>query len=166
MRAAVEAYDTLMRGRPDYGKETEEYAAGFTDTLSHLNDEQLAWLTHPTEGLHTVCKFLPTPADVFDFLREKQARLDAVKPSKTTYKKIEDDPDAPWNRETDFERKKRVVAESLGYNPEERRAIHRTVNAKLVPPTRDDLDNLKLKTPPGPITPQLRALLEQQDGAP
>jgi hypothetical protein len=88
------------------------------EVLSHLTDTEMAALTSPRDGLHTVCRYLPTPADVHGFLRDLEAKKRQFESAPTSWKKIEDDPNAPWNQETDAARKRRVVQELLGYDPE------------------------------------------------
>jgi hypothetical protein len=163
MKVAMEAYELLMRGRPDYGRETTEYAVGITETLSWLTDEEIEWITDPREGLHTIgeySKFLPQPNDIHDFLRAKRARIEAARPARTTYRRLNAD-SGPWDKETDYERKARVVRELLGYNPSP--GAHRTEpKRELVPPTEEDLKNLRLKTPPAPPSKYLIAMLEAE----
>jgi hypothetical protein len=108
--------------------------------------------------LHTVCKFLPTAADVHEFLRVRRAKAEQFKPAHTPYHRLVEEP-GPWDCETDAERKARVVRELLGYNPQDR---GKPEKRDLVPPTAEDLANLKLKTPPAPITKELRAKLEAE----
>lgn len=159
MEKAIATYRALMRGRPDYGKESPDYAVGITETLSYLTDEEMAWLLDPREGIKTFSqysKYLPQPNDIHEFLREKRARMEAVKPARTTYRRLTDDP-GPWDQETDYERKARVVRELLGYNPSPK-AQELEPKRTLVPPTEQDLKNLRLKTPPGRPT---RELIEQ-----
>lgn len=160
MRRAADAYETLLRGRPDYGKESTEYAVGLTETLSYLTEEELEWITNPRDGLATVCKFLPTAADVHEFLRERRAKLEQFKPAHTAYRRLNDDK-GPWDKETDYERKARIVKELLGYNPSPK-AQQTEAKRELVPPTEEDLKNLKLKTPPAPPSKYLIAQLEAE----
>ncbi len=150
--------ESLLKGRPDTGREGPEYLAGMIETLAWLTDEERAWLTHPRDGLHTVCKFLPTAADVHEFLRNKRAKAEEFKPAHTPYKRLAEEP-GPWDRETDAERKARVVRECLGYNPQDR---GKPQPRDLVPPSAEDIANLKLKTPPAPPSPYLINLLKQQ----
>lgn len=151
---------TLMKGRPEIQTENSKYLAEMVESLSHLTDSELAALTHPRSGLHTVCKFLPTPADVHAFLRDREERLKAVMPAPTTYKRLNvDDPDAPWNRETDAERKRRVVRETLGYDPDARGHHGKR---SLTAASAEDVANLRLKTPAAPPSPQLIAKLEAE----
>lgn len=154
-----EALKILLKGRPDTDRESPKYLAGMVEVLAHLTDEELGWLTHPRDGLHTVCKYLPTPADVHEFLRERRARIEQFRPAPTAWRKIEDDPDAPWNRETDAERKRRVVRETLGYDPDARGHHGKRT---LTPVSAEDVANLRLKTPAAPPSPQLIAKLEAE----
>lgn len=160
MEKAIAAYRTLMRGRPDFGKESPDYAVGLTETLSYLTDEELAWVTHPRDGLSTVCKFLPTAADIYEFIRNKRAKQDEFKPAHTNYRRLTEE-HGPWDEETDYERKARVVRELLGYNPSPK-AQHIETRRELVPPTPQDLRNLKLKTPPAPPSVYLLELLRRE----
>jgi hypothetical protein len=141
-----------MRGRPDYGNEPPEYAAGFTETLSHLTDEELAWVCDPREGVQTRCKFLPTPADVFEVIRDRRARLEAVRIPKSSWPDLVPDRDEPLTV-SEVDRRKAHVLKVLGYNPA--RPSER-VKPPLTEATAEDLAALKLKTPAGPITRQLR----------
>jgi hypothetical protein len=147
----------LLKGRPDTGREDPAYVAGMVEILAWLTDQERAWLTHPREGLHTVCKFLPTAADVHEFLRNKRAKAEEFKPPHTAYRRLAEE-SGPWDLETDAERKARVVRELLGYNPGP--AFQKTEQKRaLVPPTAEELANLKLKTPPAPPSPYLIAQL-------
>lgn len=157
--AAKTALSNLMKGRPDTNAENPKYLAEMVESLAHLTDQELAWLTSPRDGLHTVCKFLPTPADVHQFLREKREKLEQFKPAATSWRKIEDNPEAPWNRETDAERKRRLVLEVLGYDPDNRG--HQQKPA-LTEPSDADVKNLKLTTPTKPISKELRENLQAQ----
>lgn len=158
---ATNTLETLLKTRPDFGKETPEYITAMVQSLSWLSPEEHGWLTHPREGLHTVCKFLPTAADVHEFIRDKRARLEAVQPAPTTYRKFEPEAPGPWDRETDFERKKRVVREFLGYDPANPVAAPKR---DLVAPTDDEARSVfkGLKTPPAPPSKYLVAFLERQ----
>lgn len=156
---ATESLQTLLAARPDTGREEPDYLAAMVKTLSWLTPEEHAWLTHPREGLHTLCKFLPTPADVHEFLRARRARLEAVQPAPTTYRRLAAEESGPWDQETDYERKRRVVREALGYNPEKADIVAKRT---LTAPTDEEVRNLRLKTPAGPISSQLKAKLESE----
>jgi hypothetical protein len=163
MEKAIATYRFLMRGRPEYGKESPDYAVGLTETLSYLTDEEIGWLTDPREGLHTRCKFLPTAADVFELLRERKAKKEQFKPAHTHYKVLKPDDTGPWP-ETEAERRASVVQQYLGYNPKTK-GTQLEKKRTLEPATADDIKNLKLKTPPAPPSKHLIAMFEK-DGWP
>lgn len=129
------------------------------ESLAYLSDEEMAWLTHPRDGLHTVCKYLPTPADVHQFLRDRRAKAEQFQPAPTSWRKIIDDPDAPWNLEIGVERKRRVVAEKLGYDPDRAGADARR-NAALQ--SDGDVSVVNLKTPAALPSQDLLNLLRAQ----
>ncbi len=157
MRAAADAYDFLMRSRPDYGKEDLDYARGFTETLSYLSDEELAWVTHPRDGLHTVSKFLPTAADLFDFLRKKREPFEKFKAFGKPL--AEREPSEPELTVSEIERRKKIVRETLGYDPMDK---YKTVKRELTEATKEDLDSITLKTPAKPVSEELKRLLWEQ----
>lgn len=136
--------ELLLKGRPDSDREDERYLSGMIEMLSYLTDEEMAWTTDPREGVHTRCKFLPTPADVHELIREKRARLDAVRLPKSTWKTFEPDFDSDKPLpESERERRAKVVFQALGYNPVERRK-DKTFKRELTEPTAEDIANLKV----------------------
>lgn len=159
LRLGTDALKLLLKGRPDTRVENPKYLGEMVECLAWLSPVELAWLVDPRTGLQTTLKYLPTPADVHTFIRETRARKEQFVPPPTGWRKIEDDPDAPWNRETDFERKKRVVREALGYNPDHVGAL---ATRTLTPATAKDIGNLRLKTPAAPPSPQLISKLEAE----
>lgn len=73
-------------------------------------------VTNPATGIATVSRYLPSVADIHDFLRKEQARHEQYRPH-TFYKKLESfDVEQP-----PLERRKQVVMETLGYNPQDRK---------------------------------------------
>ena len=86
--------------------------------------------------------------------------MEQFKPAHTVYRRLNEDK-GPWDKETDYERKARVVKELLGYNPSPK-AQQTEAKRELVPPTAEDLRNLKLKTPPAPPSRYLIAMLEAE----
>ncbi len=137
--------------------ETADWTVAITETLSYLTEEELAWISHPREGLATVCKFLPQPADIHEFLRERLAKAEQFRPAHTAYRKLNED-HGPWEAETDFERKKRVVEELLGYNPMKvGKAPLRDLVNKEIP-----ADASQLKTPAAPASKYLLAHIEER----
>lgn len=147
----------ILSAYPDYGKAPPDYIVGFIEAVSYLPPDDIAALTHPTEGLVTRCQYLPTIADVHNLLRERKAKAEQFKtfPPKNLFKYDRDDPDY---QEPDYARRRRVVRECLGYNPGDTSAPKR----ELTLPHDDEVRSLRLKTPAAPITPQLRALLERE----
>ena len=133
------------------------------ESLSYLNEEELAVILHPINGVIARTKFLPTFADISAVLVEHRAKQEQFKPAHTQYKRLTEE-QGPWEKETDYERKARVVKELLGYNPSAK-AQQLEPKRELVPPTAEDLRNLKLKTPPAPPSRELIAFLKA-DGWP
>lgn len=159
MDEARKAAKKILGAYPDYGKAPPEYIVGFAEALSYLSPDELAVVLHPKEGVATRCQYLPTIADIHAVLRDAKARREQFKPAHTNYRRLNEDA-GPWDQETDFERKKRVVMECLGYNPDDqgRPAEKRTFTA----PDEATVRNLKLKTPPAGPSPYLIALLQEQ----
>jgi hypothetical protein len=159
LQAARKTLSTLMKGRPETSIENPDYTAEMVEVLSHLTPDEHQALTEPRDGLQTVSRYLPTPADVHGFLRDRRARLDAIRPAATTYKKLQiDDPKAPWNLPVDPERKRCIVEKHLGYDPDRKPAGPRV----FTPPTAEDMANLRLNRPPAPPSPYLLKLLQEQ----
>lgn len=146
----------LLKGRPDTTAENPKYVAEMVECLAYLTDDELAAITEPRSGLHTVCRYLPTPADVHGFLRDAKARQEASRPAPTTWRKLEGE-SGPWDLETDYQRKRRVVRELLGYDPESKPGPR-----TLTRPTPADLSTLELQTPPAGPSAHLTQTLRQQ----
>ena len=163
MEAGKRAAKKIISSFPDYGKAPPEYVVNLAESLSYLNDEELAVVLHPLNGVAARTKFLPTFADISAVLVEHRAKQEQFKPAPTQYKRLTEE-QGPWEKETDYERKACVVRELLGYNPSHK-AQQLEPKRDLVPPTAEDLRNLKLKTPSGPISRQLREKREA-DGWP
>jgi len=160
MDAGRRAAKKILSGFPDYGKAPPEYVVNLAESLSYLSEEELAIVLHPVKGVAGRTKFLPTFADIMAVLNEHRATKEQFQPAHTTYRRLNDD-SGPWDKETDYERKARVVRELLGYNPSP--GAHRTEpKRELVPPTEEDLKNLRLKTPPAPPSKYLIAMLEAE----
>lgn len=160
MEAGKRAAKKLISSFPDYGKAPPEYVVNLAESLSYLNEEELAVVLHPLNGVVARTKFLPTFADISAVLVEHRNRQEQFKPAHTQYKRLTEE-SGPWDKETDFERKARVVRELLGYNPSPA-AQHLEAKRELVPPAEEDLRNLKLKTPPAGPSPYLIAYLKAE----
>ena len=75
-------------------------------------------------------------------------------------RKLEAIEKGPWDEETDYERKQRVVREKLGYNPDATVQTKRT----LEPPSASDVAEVMadLKTKPAPPSEYLKRALRRQ----
>lgn len=136
----------MLSSFPDYGKAPPEYVVNLAESLSYLSDEELAVVLHPLNGVAARTKFLPTFADISAVLVDHRAKQEQFKPAHTQYKRLTEE-HGPWDEETDYERKARVVKELLGYNPleHERKAEPRSFE----PPSEEEVRNLRLKSPQG-----------------
>ncbi len=159
--SARKAAKKILGGYPDYGKAPPEYIINFAEALSYLTADELAAVTDPRNGVASRCQFLPTIADIHALLRERKDKAEQFKPAHTNYHRLNEEK-GPWDRETDFESKARLVKELLGYNPSPKAQKPEDVKRTFVAPTAEDMSNLKLKTPPAPPSPQLVALLKEQ----
>ena len=137
----------FLRGRPTTEREDARYVADMVQALAWVTPEEHSWLTDPRNGIATKCRFLPTPADVFEFIREKQAKVDQFKPgwspsSGPIIKASEYDP------RPEASLRKAQVRALLGYDP----IVGRDAKVKrdLAPATDDDLDELKRRTKDSP----------------
>lgn len=161
LKDGAAAAKAILSRYPDYGKAPPEYLAGFSEALACLDKADLEFLAHPLHGLSTRCRFLPTIADAHALLAERRAKAEQFRPVYSALHKVKPDaPDAPWNRETDFARKRRVVREYLGYDPDDGRQP--PPPRELVPPSDEEVRSLRRQTPPAPVTPQLVRLLARQ----
>ena len=73
------AVERIFKGRPEIRTENDNYLAGLTETLKALTPQELEWVSDIRDGIQTRCKFLPTPADIFELIREKVAARDKIK---------------------------------------------------------------------------------------
>lgn len=161
MDLARTAAKRILSAYPDYGKAPPEYIINFAEALSYLTESEIEVVLDIRSGVVSRCQFLPTIADVHELLREHEKGQAQFARTDSGYTRFGQD-FGPWDDETDYERKRRVVREALGYNPGEKGRIEKR---ELVPPTAEDLKNLKLKTPAAPASKYLIALLKA-DGWP
>lgn len=162
VEAAKTATKRIMSCFPDYGKAPPDYMVALMDCLTWLSPEELAWVTDPRNGLTTVCKFLPTPGDVHEFIRAKREKAEQFRSHPTSgYKRLMDE--APDPRPPTLEERKAVVLRGLGYDPQQRTSPKR----ELMEPTAAEVEFTiaNLKTPSEPISDELRQLLAEQDAA-
>ena len=120
----------------------------------------MAIVLHPVTGVAARCKFLPTFADIMAVLNEHRTKQEQFQPAHTQYKRLAEET-GPWDRETDYERKARVVRELLGYNPSPK-AQKIESKGELVPPTDEDWANIKLTILPAPPSRYLIDQLEAE----
>ena len=144
MDAGRKAAKKILSAYPDYGKAPPEYVVNLAESLSYLNEEEMAVVMHPLNGVTARCKYLPTFADIAAALQDHKNKQEQFKPAHTQYKRLTDEK-GPWDEETDYERKARVVQELLGYNPMERGVV--ASPRSFEPPSAEDMKNLKLKSP-------------------
>ena len=154
----------ILSNYPDYGKAPPEYLLTLSETLASLTTSEIVWLCDPDDGLATVCKYLPTTADIHDFLKAKRAKAEQFKSARERfgdagYRYLSDDRGAVVV-ESSPERRKQVVKELLGYDPMKPTAPKR----ELVNPTAAEVDITvsSLKTEARPISPEFRAHLEAE----
>ena len=161
MEEARQSVKRMLSSYPDYGRAPAEYLLTLTEFVAGLTEIEKSIVFDWKNGVTARTKFLPTIADMTEVINEFTAKRKQFEPAHTAYRRFE--PEAPLPpEETDLERRKRVVQELLGYNPQ---AKDTPVKRVLVPPTAEDLANLKSKLPPpGPPTRELREVIARQDG--
>ena len=130
------------------------------ESLSYLSEADLAVVLHPLNGVAARSKFLPTFADIAACLQDHKNKQEQFQPAHTQYKRLAEET-GPWDRETDYERKARVVRELLGYNPSPK-AQKIEAKGELVPPTDEDWANIKLTILPAPPSRYLIDQLEAE----
>ncbi len=161
MEAGKRAAKKIISSFPDYGKAPPEYVVNLAESLSYLSEVELAVVLHPLNGVAARCKFLPTFADISAVLVEHRAKQEQFAPAHTQYKRLTE-ARGPWDEETDYERKARVVKELLGYNPSPKAQQMEGAKRVLVPPTEEEVRNLRLKTPPSPPSEYLLRQLREE----
>lgn len=95
---ATRAAESILRGYPQSDQRANmEFMTELTKLMATLTSEELGWIMDPREGIKARCKFLPTPADIMELIREKCAARDAVTASEPRgYEKFEP---SPWTEE-------------------------------------------------------------------
>lgn len=151
MEAGRRAAKKILASYPDYGKAPPEYVVNLAESLSYLKADDLAVVLDPLNGVAARCKFLPTFADICAVLQDHKNRQEQFQPTPTQYKRLEVER-GPWDQETDFKRKRRVVQECLGYNPDARGA---PAKREFTAPSPDEVRALNLKIPPAPPSREL-----------
>jgi hypothetical protein len=123
------------------------------ECLSDLAVNDFLSVTNPRTGIHTICKFLPSVAEVHEFIRLEHERRDQFKPAHTTYHRFAAEPeiDIP-----PLERRKQVVRETLGYDPQHQR---RKEEPAFKPGPSIHGDHRDLQTPARPASDELKRLI-------
>lgn len=148
-----------MSNYPDSGRENHGYIVRLIEALAWLTQAEVDEVMHPRTGLATVCKFLPTPADVHAFLKAKRAERERFEPAPTGWAKLKpDEPPADW--QPDPERRKAFVRSTLGYDPSTKRGTVGMADATAI----GDLPRgpLELRMPAKPASDELKELLASQ----
>lgn len=131
-----------------------------TEFIAYQIPEVQEALAHPLTGIATKCKYLPTIADLKQFIEDRARRLNPTPRAYPLFKRGEGDPPDM----ADADRRKAQVLAELGYDPAKPKAERR---APLDPGILDAIEENRwsskdLKTPAAPISPELRALLIEQ----
>lgn len=112
--AAIKTFEACV----DFGKtDTTALLATVSEYLAGLDPKMLERVTGLKEGILLKTKFLPTVADFHELVKELEAKDIQFKPH-THYRYLEPDNST---EETPLERRKQVVINALGYNPQDRK---------------------------------------------
>lgn len=114
-------------------------------------------MAHPLTGVATKCKYLPTIADLKQFVEDRFKRLNT---RSTTYKYLKPGEGDPLDMAT-AEKRKATVLETLGYDPSQ------PYERKREPLPAGIMDAIEegrwssanLKTPPAPPSAELKTLV-------
>jgi hypothetical protein len=117
-RQAKAATARLLANWPESHREGPEYLAALTACLAHLDAEEIEALIHPATGLATRLKYLPTPADVAGFLAPMRAHKARMAERARRDREIEAFMQKETGPEIPPERRKEIVRNALGYDPE------------------------------------------------
>lgn len=110
---ATETAKRMLKVYPDYSKSPPDYLAAIVSILSTYPRHTQNRLADLKTGIPGKCTYLPTVADIVKLAES----YESARPSHTFYKKFE-----PDNfKEEPLDHRKRVVMETLGYNPQDRK---------------------------------------------
>jgi hypothetical protein len=157
---ATRIAEKIVSAYPDYGKAPDGYLLSVTEFIAYQIPEVQDALAHPVTGIASKCKYLPTIADLKQFIEDRAKRLNTRATGYRYFKRGEDDPlDIP-----DAERRKAQVIRELGYDPAKPSQV---MHPPLAPAIIDAIEENRwsskdLKTPAKPISPEFRALLIEQ----
>lgn len=109
----------MLSSYPDYAKAPPEYLLTLTEIIAMQSNFMQLRICNPVNGVASKTKFLPTAADVMEFVKaEEKARTQFESP--TTYQRFSPAVEARLP-EYETERRKRIVAETLGRDPQRAR---------------------------------------------
>lgn len=83
----------MMKAYPDYGKSPADYLLAVTELLAGYPQEVRERLADLRTGIPSRCKFVPTVADIVEFVREIEDRKHQFKAPSGGYKKFSPAPD-------------------------------------------------------------------------
>lgn len=159
LKSARTAAEKLLSSYPESGRENHGYVVRLVEAIAWLTQAEIDEVMHPRTGLATVCKYLPTPADIHGFLKARRAERERFLPAPSAWPAFtHDEPPAGW--QPDPERRKAFIRATLGYNPATRRG---TVGlADAVPIGDIPASATALRSPARPVSDELKALLTTQ----
>lgn len=162
MKTATAIAQKILSGYPDYGKAPREYLLSVSEFIAHQPPELQAAMAHPTTGVASKCRFLPTIADLRQFIDDRRSMFSCTD-GDSGYKRFRPGEDDTPRMEP-LERRKAAVIEALGYDPAKIRA---PVRKPLEPGIRDAIEDgswsvSMLKSPPRPPSRELIQLLTEQ----
>lgn len=160
VKVATKIAEKILGAYPDYGKAPEGYLLSVTEFIAYQIPEVQEALAHPLTGIASKCKYLPTIADLKEFIEERARRLNTRATGYRYFKRGEGDP----LEMADAERRKAAVVEALGYDPAKPKPT------KRLPLDRGIMDAIQenrwssgdLKTPAAPASEELKQLLREQ----
>lgn len=155
---ATRTAEKILSAYPDYGKAPDEYLLSVAEFIAYQIPEVQEALAHPLTGIATKCKFLPTIADLREFIEGRAKRLNTRATGYRYFRRGEDDP----VEISPAERRKAQVLAELGYDPSKPRTRKPIEPAILDAIEEKRWSSADLKTPARPPSPELKALLIEQ----
>jgi hypothetical protein len=157
---ATRIAEKILSSYPDYGKAPDGYLLSVTEFIAYQIPEVQEALAHPLTGIATKCKYLPTIADLREFIEERAKRLNTRATGYRYFRPSEDDSVDV----SPAERRKAQVLSELGYDPSKPRDEKRR---PIDPAIRDAIEGDRwtinqLKTPATPASIELLQVLAEQ----
>lgn len=168
----------LLAGKPNYAGATALYLSEIGECVAGYEPEMQAKILDLKTGVPARCKFLPTPADIAEFVREEAEKVDRYRPAHTAYGRFK--PNTGRILRTPEEKKAyedwaEKHADKSGPSAEERKAQVVEALAQIgqwgkadslpTPPPLECEDfhtNADLRTPPAPPSQKLIDLVARQ----